>query len=86
MIEELNIAESRLIPLNTIDEYARALELGPKNGGVAAIVDESPYVDIFLSVYCNFRIVGQEFTREGWGFVSTIFYCDHEIDYSLPFF
>ncbi|XP_020109736.1 glutamate receptor 3.5-like isoform X2 [Ananas comosus] len=68
MIEELNIAESRLIPLNTIDEYARALELGPKNGGVAAIVDESPYVDIFLSVYCNFGIVGQEFTREGWGF------------------
>ncbi|KAL5199790.1 hypothetical protein ABZP36_020993 [Zizania latifolia] len=68
LIEELNIPESRLVPLNTIDEYADALNRGPKNGGVAAIVDEMPYVEIFLSYHCNFRIVGQEFTKEGWGF------------------
>ncbi|KAG2613710.1 glutamate receptor 3.4-like isoform X1 [Panicum virgatum] len=68
LIEELNIPESRLIPLNTIQEYADALKHGPKDGGVAAIVDEMPYVDIFLSYHCNFRVVGQEFTKEGWGF------------------
>jgi glutamate receptor, ionotropic, plant len=66
LIEELNVAESRLVPLNTIQEYADALNRGPKNGGVAAIVDEMPYVDLFLSKHCNFRIVGQEFTKEGW--------------------
>jgi glutamate receptor, ionotropic, plant len=71
LIEELNVAESRLVPLNTIQEYADALNRGPKNGGVAAIVDEMPYVDLFLSKHCNFRIVGQEFTKEGWGFVSS---------------
>ncbi|RRT76562.1 hypothetical protein B296_00013317 [Ensete ventricosum] len=43
MIEELNIPESRLVPLNSPAEYARALRLGPKGGGVAAIVDEIPY-------------------------------------------
>ncbi|CAL9174899.1 unnamed protein product, partial [Musa hybrid cultivar] len=68
MIEELNIPESRLKPLNSPEEYAKALELGPKGGGVAAIVDEIPYVEILLSVYCNFRIVGPEFTKNGWGF------------------
>ncbi|XP_073004376.1 glutamate receptor 3.5-like [Typha latifolia] len=68
LIEELSIAESRLVGLNSPEEYARALELGPKNGGVAAIVDEMPYIEIFLSEYCKYRIVGQEFTKEGWGF------------------
>ncbi|CAL5040031.1 unnamed protein product [Urochloa decumbens] len=68
LIEELNVPESRLVPLNTIQEYADALKRGPKDGGVAAIVDEMPYVEIFLSYHCNFRVVGQEFTKEGWGF------------------
>ncbi|CAD6335808.1 unnamed protein product [Miscanthus lutarioriparius] len=68
LIEELNIPDYRLVPLNTIQEYADALKRGPKDGGVAAIVDEMPYVEIFLSYHCNFRIVGQEFTKEGWGF------------------
>ncbi|XP_042419039.1 glutamate receptor 3.4-like isoform X1 [Zingiber officinale] len=68
MIEDLNIAESRLVPLNSPEQYAKALELGPKGGGVAAIVDEVLYIDVFLSTYCQFRIVGQEFTKNGWGF------------------
>uniref|UniRef100_A0ACD5UJ11 Uncharacterized protein n=1 Tax=Avena sativa TaxID=4498 RepID=A0ACD5UJ11_AVESA len=68
LIDELNIPESRLVPLSTVQEYADALNRGPKNGGVAAIVDEMPCVEIFLTSHCNFRIVGQEFTKEGWGF------------------
>lgn len=69
LIEELSIPESRLVALNTIQEYADALRRGSQDGGVAAIVDEMPYVEIFLSYHCDFRIVGQEFTKEGWGFV-----------------
>ncbi|XP_047096579.1 glutamate receptor 3.4-like isoform X1 [Lolium rigidum] len=68
LIEELNIHESRLVPLNTIQDYADALNRGPKAGGVAAVIDEMPCVELFLSYHCNFRIVGQEFTKEGWGF------------------
>ncbi|KAJ6386388.1 hypothetical protein OIU77_029368 [Salix suchowensis] len=62
--EELSIAKTRLVALGTPEEYADAL----KNGTVAAVVDERPYVDLFLSEHCEFSIIGQEFTRSGWGF------------------
>lgn len=68
MIEELNIAESRLVELRQPEDYATALNNGPKDGGVAAIVDELPYINLFLSSYCKFKTVGQEFTKSGWGF------------------
>lgn len=64
--EELNVAKSRLVALGSPEAYADALE----RGIVAAVVDEQPYVDLFLSKYCKFQTVGQQFTRSGWGFVS----------------
>jgi glutamate receptor, ionotropic, plant len=70
LMKDLNIAKSRLVPLNSPSDYARALELGSGNGGVAAIIDELPYIEIFLSKYCKFKTVGQVFTKNGWGFVS----------------
>ncbi|KAL2938070.1 Glutamate receptor 3.4 [Bienertia sinuspersici] len=71
LIRELNIAESRIKSLKNQEEYTDALQRGPRNGGVAAIVDELPYVQVFLSYSnCNVQIVGQEFTKSGWGFVS----------------
>ncbi|KAJ3706838.1 hypothetical protein LUZ61_010543 [Rhynchospora tenuis] len=68
LVEELGISRSRLKALGTVEAYAKALELGPHHGGVAAIVDERPYVDLFVSTQCNFTIVGSEFTKSGWGF------------------
>ncbi|XP_058180588.1 glutamate receptor 3.6-like isoform X3 [Rhododendron vialii] len=66
--DELGIHESRLVPFNSQEEYAKALEDGPKKGGVAAVVDERAYIELFLSSRCEFSIVGQEFTNNGWGF------------------
>ena len=72
LINELSIAASRIVKLKNQEEYADALRRGPGNGGVAAIVDELPYVELFLAgTNCIFRTVGQEFTKSGWGFVST---------------
>ncbi|XP_015884166.1 glutamate receptor 3.3 [Ziziphus jujuba] len=68
LTEELRIAKSRLVPLGSPEAYATALQNGPKKGGVAAVVDERPYIEIFLSSHCKFRVVGQEFTKSGWGF------------------
>ncbi|XP_059661065.1 glutamate receptor 3.4-like [Cornus florida] len=69
LIEELNIAPSRLKFLRNQDEYLTALNQGPNGGGVAAIVDELPYIELFLvNTNCKFKIVGQEFTKSGWGF------------------
>lgn len=72
MIEELNIPKSRLVALGTPEEYASALE----NGTVAAVVDERPYVELFLSNHCKFSIRGQQFTKSEWGFVSIVKYLD----------
>lgn len=74
LVEEIGIPESLLKPLGTPEQYSAQLTLGPKNGGVAAVVDERPYVDSFLSSQCKFRVIGQEFTKAGWGFVSFYIY------------
>uniref|UniRef100_A0A1J3K9Z8 Glutamate receptor n=1 Tax=Noccaea caerulescens TaxID=107243 RepID=A0A1J3K9Z8_NOCCA len=69
LVNELNIAPSRIVPLKNEEEYLSALQRGPRAGGVAAIVDELPYIKALLSnSNCEFRTVGQEFTRTGWGF------------------
>ncbi|KAG8057902.1 hypothetical protein GUJ93_ZPchr0002g26063 [Zizania palustris] len=68
MVKELNISRSRLIALGSPEEYADALKRGPKKGGVSAIVDERPYVELFLSTYCKIAVAGSDFTSRGWGF------------------
>ena len=70
LVEELHIQESRLVPLNSPEDYEKALKDGAQRGGVAAVVDDRAYVELFLSTRCEFSIVGQEFTKAGWGFVS----------------
>ncbi|MED6106326.1 hypothetical protein PIB30_003732 [Stylosanthes scabra] len=64
LTQELNIPKHRLVPLGSPQEYAIALE----KGTVAAVVDERPYVELFLSEHCQFSVRGQEFTKSGWGF------------------
>ncbi|KAK7404912.1 hypothetical protein VNO78_05962 [Psophocarpus tetragonolobus] len=69
LIDDLNIAESRIVTLKNMEDYIDALQRGPSGGGVAAVVDELPYIEILMSnTACKFRTVGQEFTKSGWGF------------------
>ncbi|XBI94711.1 hypothetical protein VPH35_031302 [Triticum aestivum] len=68
LVNELGVSRHRLKSLGSPDEYKQALELGPANGGVTAIVDERPYVEIFLLLHPKFAVVGSEFTKSGWGF------------------
>lgn len=77
LVGELGINSDRLIPLSLPEDYEKALKDGPHNGGVAAVVDERAYIELFLSSRCEFSIVGQEFTKNGWGFVSTKFSLIH---------
>ncbi|KAI9094157.1 hypothetical protein K1719_026739 [Acacia pycnantha] len=69
LTSELNIAKSRIVNLKSEQDYIDALDRGPQGGGVAAIVEELPYMEILMSkTKCKFRTVGQEFTKSGWGF------------------
>ncbi|KAJ0550089.1 putative periplasmic binding protein-like I [Helianthus annuus] len=68
LIAEYGIHEDRLIPLSLPEDFEKALKAGPNHGGVAAVVDERAYLELFLSTRCDFSIVGQEFTKNGWGF------------------
>ncbi|KAI9073011.1 hypothetical protein K1719_045044 [Acacia pycnantha] len=66
--QNFNVPKSRLVALGNPEEYARALQLGPSRGGVAAIVDELPYIELFLSTQTDFGIIGQQFSKSSWGF------------------
>lgn len=68
MTNNLNIHPKRLVSLGSPEEYESALKRGPANGGVAAIVDETPYVKLFLAKQPDYAMVGQPFTKSGWGF------------------
>ncbi|KAH1220825.1 Glutamate receptor 3.4 [Glycine max] len=69
LIDDLNIAESRIVTLKNMEDYIDALQRGPKAGGVVAVVDELPYIEVLMSrTDCKFTTVGQEFTKSGWGF------------------
>ncbi|XP_022944513.1 glutamate receptor 3.7-like [Cucurbita moschata] len=69
LTESLYLPRSRLVPLGSPEEYESALLKGPfKRGGVAAIIDELPYMELFLSGRNDFGMIGQPFTKSGWGF------------------
>ncbi|KAG5601876.1 hypothetical protein H5410_033246 [Solanum commersonii] len=51
------------------EDYDDALSRGSKNGGVGAIVDELPYLGLFLNKYCRkYIMVGQTYKAAGFGF------------------
>nr|GMC70566.1 glutamate receptor 3.7 isoform X1 [Ipomoea batatas] len=70
LINNYDIHPSRLVKLRSPEEYEIALRKGPTaRGGVAAVVDELPYVELFLANRTEFGTIGQQFARNGWGFV-----------------
>ncbi|KAH7866077.1 hypothetical protein Vadar_015316 [Vaccinium darrowii] len=62
---------SKIKNYSTFEEYDKALSSGSKNGGVAAIIDEIPYIRLFLSnpTYCaKYTMVGPIYRTAGFGF------------------
>ncbi|KAL2470774.1 Glutamate receptor 1.4 [Abeliophyllum distichum] len=53
----------------TPEEYDRALREGSKNGGVDAIIEEIPYLKLFLAVYPHeYTMIDSSETTNGFGF------------------
>ncbi|MQM10952.1 hypothetical protein Taro_043851 [Colocasia esculenta] len=65
----MGFQESRLIPFRSPQEYQEALSKGTKGGGVAAVVDEIPYLKVFLKDYCSdYTMAGSPSKAGGFGF------------------
>ncbi|XP_068652645.1 glutamate receptor 2.8-like [Aristolochia californica] len=68
LLKKLKFDESKLRVYNSPDEYAEALSKGSRNGGVAAIFDEIPYIKVFLAQSCNhYTMVGPTYKTDGFG-------------------
>lgn len=63
--------EEKLKSYGTIDEYAEALSKGSGKGGVSAIVEEIPYIRVFLKHHCHkYTKSAWNYRTGGFGFVS----------------
>ena len=74
LLRNMNFDTSKFRSYQTLEEYDVALSKGSRNGGVAAIVDELPYIRMFLSKYCRkYTMIGPIYQTSGFGFVSRIY-------------
>ncbi|KAL6846183.1 hypothetical protein ACP4OV_023631 [Aristida adscensionis] len=65
LLKRLKIDKTKMIPFNSPVEYNEALS----TGRVAAIVDEIPYLKVFLRLYChNYTMVGPTYKFDGFGY------------------
>lgn len=70
-LKSLQFDDSKIQSYQTPEQYAEALSKGSHNGGVAAIVDEIPYIRVFLRKYCSdYMMAGPIYKTNGFGFVS----------------
>lgn len=73
IVNNLNFMDYKLKPYVSPEEYADALSRGSKNGGAGAIIDEIPYIKIFLAKYPHdYAMVTSQPTTTGFGFVSIV--------------
>ncbi|KAK1568901.1 hypothetical protein Q3G72_030230 [Acer saccharum] len=70
VINNLNFKNTNLKSFTSTDDYANALSRGIKNGGVSAIIDEIPYIKVFLSKYsADYSMVKTIPNTNGFAFV-----------------
>jgi glutamate receptor, ionotropic, plant len=69
VLEELNFEKSKIKSYN-FEDFADALQKGNSNGGVAAIVDERPYLKLILAKHCKSYTMIDIYKSAGFGFVS----------------
>ncbi|KAL4182083.1 hypothetical protein AMTRI_Chr12g240750 [Amborella trichopoda] len=75
LLLKLGFHESKLRPYGTVEEYKNAMLKGSSCGGVAAIFDQVPKIEVFLSYYSDkFTMAGPTFPTGDYGFVRTLIF------------
>lgn len=73
-VNNLNFTDSKQKPYYSYEDYAEALTKGGKHGGADAIVDEVPYIKMFIANYSSdYAMISSEPITSGFAFVSCIF-------------
>ncbi|KAJ0780602.1 putative periplasmic binding protein-like I [Helianthus annuus] len=70
-VNNTNFTDSKQRPYYSFETYADALTKGGKHGGADAIVDEVPYIKMFLGKYSNgdYAMVSSEPVTSGFAFI-----------------
>ncbi|XWS31174.1 hypothetical protein CRYUN_Cryun23aG0054500 [Craigia yunnanensis] len=69
LISNLNFENNNIHSFSTAEEFANALSKGTKNGGVSAILDEIPYIKIFLAEYsADYSLIKSLSNTNGFAF------------------
>ncbi|KAG8388843.1 hypothetical protein BUALT_Bualt02G0167100 [Buddleja alternifolia] len=65
----LNFEDNRLKPFPSPEKYDKALRKGSREDGVGAIIDEMPYIKIFVARYPHdYAMIKSSITTSGFGF------------------
>nr|XP_043630236.1 glutamate receptor 2.7-like [Erigeron canadensis] len=69
VLKDIGFEAGKLKGYRSLQEYDDALSKGSKLGGVSAVFDELPYMQLFLATYCNkYIMVGPTYETGGFGF------------------
>ncbi|KAM0943351.1 putative periplasmic binding protein-like I [Dioscorea sansibarensis] len=68
LLKQLHFDKSKITNVGP-EDYVDALTKGNQNGGVSAIINEIPYIKVFLAQHCKkFTMVGSIYKTAGFGF------------------
>ncbi|KAL9996903.1 putative periplasmic binding protein-like I [Helianthus debilis subsp. tardiflorus] len=69
MLIRMGFNDTQLKGYSTFEQYHDALKNGSQNGGVSAIMEELPYIRVFVAKYCNmYKMTGPVHKTAGFGF------------------
>ncbi|BFG18015.1 hypothetical protein CerSpe_042890 [Prunus speciosa] len=73
LLIQSGVHPDKLRPYKSSDECHEFLTNGSANGGIAAAIDETPNMKLFLAKYCSkYTMIGPIFKTDGFGFVSSL--------------
>ncbi|PRQ31849.1 putative periplasmic binding protein-like I [Rosa chinensis] len=69
LLKEVKFDDAKLKAYGSMEEIDDALSKGSANGGIAAIVHETPYMKLLIAKYCSkYTMIGPIFKTDGFGF------------------
>lgn len=73
VLRDVGFDDSKLKEFKSTEDLDALLSKGSKNGGIAAAIDETPNMKLFLAKYCSkYTMIGPIFKTDGFAFVRSL--------------